>query len=96
MTPTLRGGDCLIVRPGALVRPGDVVVAQFVTGPDLLVVKRAVRPHDQGWWVESDNPAGGDDSHRYGAARVLARVVLRYWPLPVVLLSPGSRSRRPA
>jgi hypothetical protein len=27
-------------------------------------------------------PAVTDDSRRYGPAEVLARVVLRYWPLP--------------
>ena len=82
MVPTLQPGDCLLVRPGAAARPGDVVVARFRSRPDLLVVKRAVRPQDGGWWVESDNPAVTDDSRRYGPADVLARVVLRYWPLP--------------
>lgn len=83
MLPGMRPGDCLLVRPGAPVRPGDVVVARFHARPDLLVVKRAVRPDGTAWWVESDNPAVTDDSRRYGAAHVLARVVLRYWPLPV-------------
>jgi phage repressor protein C with HTH and peptisase S24 domain len=82
MLPTLRAGDCLVVRPGARARPGDVVVARFLSRPELLVVKRAVRPEAGGWWVESDNPAVTDDSRRYGPADVLARVVLRYWPLP--------------
>ena len=82
MLPTLRPGDCLLVRPGARVRPGDVVVARFDARPDLLVVKRAVRPVGARWWVESDNPAVTDDSRRYGAAEVLARGVLRYWPRP--------------
>ena len=82
MLPTLRPGDCLVVRPGARPRVGDVVVARFAARPELLVVKRAVRPQAGGWWVESDNPAVTDDSRRYGPAEVLARVVLRYWPLP--------------
>ena len=82
MLPTLRPGDCLVVRPGGRVRPGQLVVAQFPSGPDLLVVKRAVRPVDGLWWVESDNPAVTDDSRRYGPAEVLSRVLLRYWPLP--------------
>lgn len=82
MLPTLGPGDCLLVRPGARVRPGDVVVARFDARPDLLVVKRAVRRHDGGWWVESDNPAVTDDSRRYGTAKVQARVLVRYWPLP--------------
>jgi phage repressor protein C with HTH and peptisase S24 domain len=80
MLPTLRPGDALLVRRGAVARPGDVVVARFVARPDLLVVKRAVRAVEGGWWVESDNPAVADDSRRYGAAQVLGRVVLRWWP----------------
>lgn len=82
MLPTLHPGDCLVVRYGGRVRPGQLVVAQFPSGPDLLVVKRAVRPVDGLWWVESDNPAVTDDSRRYGPAEVLGRVLLRYWPLP--------------
>jgi phage repressor protein C with HTH and peptisase S24 domain len=82
MLPTFRPGDCLLVRPGALVHPGDLVVARFRTRSDLLVVKRVVRTDGDGWWVESDNPAVRDDSRRYGTADVLARVLLRYWPLP--------------
>ncbi len=90
MLPTLRPGDCLLVRPGG-VRVGDVVVARFVARPDLLVVKRAVRRVGGLWDVEGDNPAASDDSRRYGPAQVLGRVVLRYWPLP-----PGRVPRRPA
>ena len=82
MLPALRPGDCLLVRRPRRVRPGDVVVARFPARPDLLVVKRAVRPDGRLWWVEGDNPAVTDDSRRYGPAEVLARVVLRYWPLP--------------
>ncbi len=80
MLPALRPGDALLVRLHTVPRPGDVVVACFPARPDLLVVKRAVRPEGAGWWVESDNPAVTDDSRRYGPARVLGRVVLRYWP----------------
>jgi phage repressor protein C with HTH and peptisase S24 domain len=82
MLPVLRPGDCLLVRPGAPVSPGDVVVARFTLGPELLVVKRAVRrlEGERLWWVEGDNPELADDSRRYGPAEVLARVVLRYWP----------------
>lgn len=80
MLPTLRPGDALLVRRGAAPRPGDVVVARFPARPDLLVVKRAVRPVEGGWWVESDNLAVTDDSRRYGTAQVLGRVALRWWP----------------
>ena len=89
MLPALRPGDCLVVGRPRRVRPGDVVVARFAARPDLLVVKRAVRPVDGLWWVEGDNPAVADDSRRYGAAEVLGRVVLRYWPLPPGRLPPS-------
>jgi nickel-type superoxide dismutase maturation protease len=94
MLPALRPGDCLLVRSPRQVRPGDVVVARFPPRPGLLVVKRAVRPVDGLWWVEGDNPSVTDDSRRYGPAEVLARVVLRYWPLPPGRVPPPSR--RPA
>ena len=82
MEPTLRSGDCLLVRRGGRVRAGDVVVARFPARPGLLIVKRAVRPVGALWHVEGDSPAMSDDSRRYGPAQVLGRVVLRYWPLP--------------
>lgn len=81
MVPALRHGDAVVVRRGGRVRPGDVVLARFPALPDRLVVKRAVRPHGAGWWVQGDNPYASDDSRRYGAAEVLGRVVWRYRPL---------------
>jgi hypothetical protein len=64
------------------VRPGDVVVAVFRSRPDLLVVKRAVRELDGGWWLRGDNDLVADDSRAYGVADVQGRVVARYWPRP--------------
>ena len=80
MIPLLRHGDAVLVRRGARIRPGDVVVGTFHACPGLLVVKRAVRRAPDGWWLESDNAAVTDDSRRYGPARVHGRVVWRYWP----------------
>lgn len=77
MVPTLRDGDRVVVRHGAAVRPGDVVLARFRAMPDRLVLKRAVRAQDGGWWLASDNPAAGGDSAVHGVADVLARVVWR-------------------
>lgn len=80
MAPTLLPGDLLLVRAGARVRPGDLVVVRRPDRPQLLLVKRAVRPVDGGWWLEGDNPAASEDSRVFGPARPLARVVWRYWP----------------
>ena len=83
MAPTLRDGDAVMVRKGGRpIRPGDVVVARFLTRPDLLVVKRAVRREPGGWWVVGDNEFVTDDSRVYGVAEIVGRVVLRYWPDP--------------
>lgn len=85
MAPTLRSGDAVLVWRGwhghPRVRAGAVVTACF---GDLLVIKRAARPVDGGWWVVGDNPYGSDDSAVYGAAAVHGRVLLRYWPRPTV------------
>jgi nickel-type superoxide dismutase maturation protease len=85
MVPTLRHGDRLVVRYGARVRPGDVVVLRHPFQQDLLVVKRAVERRDGGWWVLGDNAFAGGDSTDYGVVPpelVLARVLLRVRPRP--------------
>ena len=82
MAPTLRTGDALLVRRGGPVRAGDVVVARFRTRPDLLVVKRAVRAQDDGWWLQGDNEFVTDDSRAFGVADVIGRVLFRYFPHP--------------
>jgi len=83
MVPALRDGDFVLVHsvPAARIRPGDVVVARHPGRADgLLVIKRAVRREDAGWWVLSDNEFVTSDSREFGAVpdeRVLARAVLR-------------------
>ena len=76
MVPTLRHGDRVVVRHGARTRPGDVVLARFRTMPVRLVLKRAVRRADGGWWLASDNGFAGGDSSTHGVADVQARAVL--------------------
>jgi hypothetical protein len=78
MTPTLLPGDRVLVRHGAPIRHGALVLARFRSRPDLLVVKRAVAECDGGWLLASDNAGQGSDSRQYGVADVLARVV-RIW-----------------
>lgn len=77
MVPTLRDGDAVVVRHGAPIRPGDVVLARYRSMPERHVLKRAVREVDGGWWLSSDNEAAGGDSAAHGVADVLARAVLR-------------------
>ena len=78
MTPTLVPGDLVLVRHGAPVRPGAVVLGRFRSSPDLLVIKRAVRLAAGGWLLGSDNPRAGSDSRQYGVAEVEAMAV-RIW-----------------
>jgi nickel-type superoxide dismutase maturation protease len=83
MVPTLHHGDLLVLRYGAAVRPGDVVVLRHPFQQDLLVVKRAVERRESGWWVLGDNPYAGGDSTDYGSVPeelILGRVFLRYRP----------------
>jgi phage repressor protein C with HTH and peptisase S24 domain len=82
MVPTLRDGDALLVLRGGRVCPGQVVVARFRGRPELLVIKRAVRELDGGWWIEGDNEFVTDDSRTHGVADVIGRAILRYWPRP--------------
>jgi nickel-type superoxide dismutase maturation protease len=83
MEPALRPGDWLLVRRTRRIRPGQVVLARHPARPDLLIVKRAARRVDGGWWLESDNPdaAGATDSSRFGAVPVPlveGRLLARY------------------
>ena len=81
MAPTLRDGDAVLARRGGRApRAGDVVLARFRARPDLLVVKRLVRPTADGWWIEGDNGYATDDSRVYGPADVVARVICQWWP----------------
>jgi phage repressor protein C with HTH and peptisase S24 domain len=79
MLPAYGPGDWLLVRWGATIRPGDAVVARRGDGD--LIIKRAVRRVEDGWWLEGENLAESVDSRRLGPFaddRVLARVLFRY------------------
>ena len=82
MSPALHDGDVLLVRFGAPVRPGDVVLVRWRTRPTQLSVKRAVRVVGGGWWVAGDNPFGSTDSRELGPAEVVAVARARLWPRP--------------
>ncbi len=76
MVPSLRDGDLVLALPWLAARPGAVVLARFRDMPEVLVVKRAVRPEGDGWWLSSDNSFAGGDSDSHGVADVAGRVVL--------------------
>jgi nickel-type superoxide dismutase maturation protease len=88
MSPTLSDGDAVVIRYGAMVRPGAVVVLRHPLRPELLVIKRAVQRRPGGrWWVLGDNPFNeSGDSTEYGAVPaelVLGRAFLRIRPRAV-------------
>lgn len=95
MEPTLLPGDQLVVRYGAPVRTGDIVVLRHPFQHDLLIVKRAVERCHGGWWVRGDNPLVVNDSREFGAVPdelVIARAWLRVRP-PRGVHSMGSAVR---
>jgi phage repressor protein C with HTH and peptisase S24 domain len=81
MLPTLRDGDLLLVRRGARVRAGRLVIVRLPDG--VTAVKRATHRVPEGWWVERDNAALGVDSWQVGAVAevdVIGMVFARIWP----------------
>ncbi|HEX5560471.1 MAG TPA: S24 family peptidase [Nocardioidaceae bacterium] len=81
MQPTLYDGDRLLVRHGAVPRPGRLAVVRLPDG--VLAVKRVTMRRPDGWWVERDNPDEGVDSWLVGAVPdgdVVAVVRARVWP----------------
>jgi phage repressor protein C with HTH and peptisase S24 domain len=88
MTPTLEPGDRLLVRYGAAVTAGSLVLARLADGT--LAVKRVAYAAPTaagvpGWYLLSDNPDEGVDSRHRGpvaAEAVLGVVRGRVWPRP--------------
>jgi hypothetical protein len=93
MTPVLLPGDRLLVRHGARVRTGQIVLARFRERADLDVIKRVAGPAQGGWSLISDNASAGSDSRQYGPAEVLA---VARWLVPgparTANRRPGARS----
>jgi hypothetical protein len=82
MEPTLNDGDRLVVRYGARPVTGRLAVVRLPGGRPLSI-KRLAFAHDDGWWVERDNPREGTDSWQVGAipaSDVVAVVLWRYRP----------------
>ncbi len=100
MEPALRPGDWLLVRRTRRIRPGQIVLARHPERPEMLIVKRAARRADGGWWLASDNPdAGAVDSRRFGAVPgplIEGRVLARYWRLRSLFTPNGPGYHAPA
>jgi hypothetical protein len=89
MTPTLREGDRLLIRYGAVPQAGRLAVVRFSDG--VVAVKRLDHQSTDGWWVVRDNAFEGRDSWSGGAITpdgVLAVVMARIWPRPGRLPGP--------
>jgi nickel-type superoxide dismutase maturation protease len=82
MAPTLVDGDVVVVRRSATTVAGAVVLVRWLSRPEQLSVKRAVRRVDGGWFVLGDNEFGSTDSRELGPAEVLGVVRWRLWPRP--------------
>lgn len=85
MVPTLHHDDLVLVRIGADVRSGDVVLGRFADLPDRWVLKRVAGRHAGGWELASDNTFAGGDSRTHGPGEVIGRVLLCWhgrnpWP----------------
>lgn len=99
MLPALRPGDWLLARRTRRIRPGQVVLAWHPSRPGFLLVKRAARRVEGGWWLQSDNPAAGAvDSGRFGPVpeeKIVGRVLVRYWRPRRTRVSPDLSERTP-
>ena len=95
MEPAVRPGDWLLVWRTRRIRAGQIVLARHPGRPGMLIVKRAARRVDGGWWLESDNPdAGAVDSRRFGpvpAGLVEGRVLMRYWRRRTLIFGPNGQ-----
>src|SRR4029453_15829354 len=80
MAPTLSDGDVVLVRLGAVPRPGGVVLVRWDARPSQLSVKRATRLTTGGWLVHGDNGLGSTDSRTLRPAAVPRRAPARLWP----------------
>ncbi|WP_436773589.1 nickel-type superoxide dismutase maturation protease [Yinghuangia sp. YIM S09857] len=86
MLPNLADGDRVLVRHGARVRPGDVVLAVRPDRPEAAMVKRVRERRHGGWWLLGDNPHRSTDSRDFGPVPdelVMARAIAvrrKTWP----------------
>jgi len=63
MEPNFHNGQWLVINRIGKPKIGDVVVFKYGNA-DLL--KRIIRPEEEGWWVEGDNKEFSTDSRSFG------------------------------
>ncbi|HEV2343970.1 MAG TPA: nickel-type superoxide dismutase maturation protease [Actinocrinis sp.] len=83
MVPAYYDGDRILVHYGAVIGPGDAVLARDPREPGRVLLKRIARREGGGWWLLADNPYAPGDSRQFGTVPdelVLGRVAARLWP----------------
>lgn len=82
MAPTLIPGERLLVKYGAPIAPGDLVIFNRVGQVD---IKRVFRIESGGLFLLGDNASVSVDSRTYGLILlkdVLGSTAIRLWPKP--------------
>ena len=92
MSPTLRDGDVVLVRFGAKVQAGDVVLVRWPDRPGQLSVKRAARPAEDGCRVVA---VAEPSVIRAALVYALKAPLGTYWNIDVRSLSTISVAGRP-
>ncbi len=81
MLPLLKPGDEVLMAPGAVPVPGDIVVAQHPLRRDVRLIKRVESIVEGRYVLKGDNPAESTDSRSFGpvtAEHIMGRVTSRF------------------
>lgn len=67
MEPSLTNGELWLARKSLKnLDVGRIIVFRHPVRPHLTQVKRVIRRHGSGWWVEGDNRDYSTDSRNFG------------------------------
>jgi len=71
MSPTLNGGDCVMISPAKTVKVGDIVLAQHPYRSSVKILKRVSQIENDGrLHLSGDNPSESTDSRTFGSVSV--------------------------